>query len=1029
MRPLYLTMSAFGPFKDKIELDFSKLQDASLFLITGPTGSGKTTIFDAVSYALYGEPSGGMRDAKNFKSQFAQDTDLAYVVLEFALKGKHYKIKRLPKQVGPGERTKTKQINPTVQLEIDGVHQSGKKVEIDKQIVNILGLKQDQFKKIIMLPQGEFKELLTAPSNEKETIFRDIFQTHDLQAFQQTLKDQSSHYEDLIKAIRQKEDEVFKDLEEVDDPDLEGALAERNLNEVMNHINRINREKNHAYQSTLVFEETLEKEKNHYKFLADQLEKKDQLVQEKEALKEQEQTIEANRRSLTNAKQAQKLEQVDQQLSKIKKSIAETNKRIQKDEQRLKEVLRQEKRVHQELIQAREGLKDVPALEEQIDDLKAHHHQLNQLNELKESITTTHNHLVSTSQELKQLTEELNVLERQKSDSQKQIGNLEQSIGRLNEVKEKLFQAKEAKNQLLKEEKTLKEVQQTFEKGKKLSEAVKEQRQVVKDAQAQYDEKADHYYTNLAQSFSVDLKEGEPCPVCGSKTHPTLAHQSKGVAIPPTDKEELTASQDHLNQEKDALTKLTTQLEQQDNAYADLSQELGVKDQDLASFKKSLNKRCAENQKQIDSLEKEVKEIEEKENNLKQLNEKAKHLSDCYQKLLIQQSSIESKRKQLKENYLEETGRLKKLQDQLKDYADKEVDQVSEEVVALQQKIDRLHHSEKELTQQVQALEKESSSLHSSQKVLKNQAADYQVDLKNQNQEYQTLLSQTDFQEDYQDWLLDEAEEEDLRERIQTYEVNLKTNQQSLTNIEKQLAKEERLETIEDYRCLVKQIEEKLEKAEADKVVFITELDLAKRMEEKLKNIQKEKQDVSQKAQLYTTLSHLANGKEKVTNRTSFERFVLGVYFDQILQSANQRFASITDGRYRLVRSTSTEGAGGKGLDLDVMDYYTGKVRSVKTLSGGELFKASLSLALGLSDVVQSESGGVPIDTLFIDEGFGTLDQDSLDQAIEALIQLNQSGRLVGIISHVEELKTQIKTQIQVQASESGSKAHIVGYN
>lgn len=873
MRPVRLIICGWGPYKEKQEIDFSGLDRRGLFLITGPTGAGKTTVFDAITYALYGNMSGGMREKSSVRSDFASADVPTYVELVMTHGGREYTIYRNPEYLRPRKRLEgmTKEKEKAVLTESDGKKVEGGN-EVTRRIQELLRLDYRQFKQLSMIAQGEFARLLTASPGEKTKIFREIFDTDLYDKMAASLKGRSAQIYRQVMECRHKMDE-----------DIDMLSRERLFMD------------EEAYAR---WQELTSSESYYYDGLMEIL--SHQLKKSREKRKE-------------NQKQFEKAEK---QVQKYTGQAARAEKA-----RSLFEKLEAEKARSSELKEK--------SLEIRQDEKKL------QRQEAAEALRAEETH----KQTVQSYTENL----------EKQLKEREEEICRLQKQKEEGKFLYENRQKLQNAYQLEQEVSAFLEKEKELQKVCEKQREELCKLQKQYlcaeeaeeeakriYEQADRQYRHgIAGILGQELVQGMPCPVCGSLQHPFPAKREQNVPDEESVRE-LKAVFEKKQQKRVELhgktTACLTKVEELDRQYA----EYGGK---RAEAEKTLQEE-----------------------------------------------------KSLFGDYMEKQN-AEAFQKQIREY-----EQV---VTLLEEKRIVLGRQKEEL------------------KVQKQEVVGLCAKWKQQ-----LLEAGFSSERDYRKALTEPEALRVLRESVQNYKQECHTNKEMLLHLEK------------ETKGLKKEnpqgIQEKLKESNAWKKELLEEqMELGghtQRMEKCLASLKEKQEQLSGLMQKYSLLKDLddaANGNNK--KRLVFEQYVLASCFEEILRAANIRLHLMSTGRYELRRMQQiSDGRSKDNLEMEVMDYYTGKYRSVKTLSGGESFKVSLALALGMSDVVQAGSGGIRVETLFIDEGFGSLDEESLNQACLTLQTLVEKDRLIGIISHVPELAEKIENQIRIHKTNAGSSIEVM---
>lgn len=884
MKPLKIKISAFGPYKNCIDIDFEKLGESGIFLITGDTGAGKTTIFDSISFALFGEVSGSNRPVPSVRSDFADNDTETFVELEFTHKNKKYKIRRNPAY----ERTKkrgegTTKTSADASLEYDDKVISGTK-NVDIKIEEILGINSKQFKQISMLAQGEFLKILFAESKDRTEIFRRIFDTDIYNQIAKRLADKTR--------IAKAELEQLKDYFAINSSNIvwkDGiqSVQPKDVNE-------------------LFIQEILEKLQQEIKINSEQFEKcQEQISKQSDENSKIEKEIMAQKDKNDKIDRCQKLQEEQKVLQEKQEDIKQKEILIQKSQEIINKILPKEdkkKELEKEISQKQKVLQDIS---EKIELGKKKEEKFKQILELIEII--------------KVQFQKYSELKDGKTELEDKIKKLQVII-------------KEQENKKIASE----NAQKLEAEWEKLSTEVLE--------------KEKEFFREQAGILAEKLKENEPCPVCGSLHHPNLAIKSTSVLT----KEELDNLKEKEEKSRKTLTDATNKVTEINSKIETLIKEFGEKP-DVELY----NKKYAE-----------ISEELEKAYN---------QLNDNYKKIMLKDIVIESFE-----------------YDIFKEKITNKISKEREEFLKLQT---QQEENKKQIDELLQKKEKAQN-------------------------DYQNTLKELGFEneEQYKKSVLNNSQIEIFSKEIEKYKTDVTINATKLEEIQKEIKGFEKV----DLTAKIQEFNNKKQELENMRKQQMEYHRIFENNNRILVDLQTNSKKLDSKIKEFTMvedLSKIANGTVYGKRRIEFEQFVQASYFDMVIIEANKRLLKMTDNRFLLVRKESSERVSDKiGLELEVIDNYNGKRRDVKSLSGGEAFKAALSLALGLSDVIQSYSGGIVVDTMFIDEGFGSLDTESREQAINTLNQLTDNHKLIGIISHVTELKERIDKKVIVTKSTEGSK-------
>ena len=1035
MRPIKLTISAFGPYASKQVIDFEELKGRNIFVISGKTGAGKTTIFDAISYALYGEASGESRETDSLRSHFADDNTETYVELEFELRGEKYTVNRVPKQKkkkARGEGYTEKSADATLTLP-DGKVITKVKNVTDK-IIEILGITREQFKQIVMLAQGEFKKLLLADSVEREGIFRKIFNTYDFEKIQAELKDKaanlsknrtkSKHEMEInLKNIKGEHDIVIDEY--VDFPLVIEKL--KDLLERDNNIYKTLNEEGKEVDNNLQV-------KNQEKAI---IETNNNLIKEKEiitkALEEllsKEDEYKNKSKTIIDGKNAKEVKYIEDKL-------IETTKKLTKREEdynlSLKNIdsLKLKQEEANKLLQIEESkecdreklsveINNLNKLEEKIIELDSLN---NKVMHLKQSAENSKLQIINNKKE----TEELKKSKEEKELQLKDIATLETK-------KVELESDIKAKNKTLDEVrelfKVIRSFQNTYIEHNNKAKEYKEFEVEYKKVKENYEKMDDLYKKEQAGILASKLQENEPCPVCGSTNHPNKATIKENLKIPT--KEELKVAKENLDKlEKENLEKInnlttlnsnkTTYLEQVNNHLSMLSATLNI-DKNFNSETAQVVKNLGTELKSvIDKLKEEllnvINKISLKEKIEKELNLITTTINEREQSLIKLEECEKNYTTELTQNITKIDEYKKEIPENITDLKtlNNLIEVKTKELNISKEKLAKLRLENENLAKKLEGENSISKEINKSIEELKLEIANNQTN-------FNEAIKEQGFDniEDYENAKLKISMVESLEKEVENYNSELKltkAKQEDIINKTKDIVFMD-ITTIDEE---IKSIQENKKELEGKLRDLHSIIDNNKTVLKNVENLNIEFKEIEEEYKVVGELADLANGKK--APYISFERYILASYFEDIIEAANIRLEKMTGDRFSLIRKTSkSKGAGQKGLELEIYDNYTDSSRDVSSLSGGESFKASLSLALGLSDIVQSNAGGVSLDTMFVDEGFGTLDPQSLDNAIDSLLELQRGGRLVGIISHVEELKDRIDAKLEVTSTSKGSK-------
>lgn len=1025
MKPISLTIEAFGPYRDSVTLDFNELQNHSMFLISGPTGAGKTSILDAMVYALYGEPSGEVRKTDAIRSDFAEPQHMTRVDFSFAIGEAQYRVERLPKQwvakkrgTGMREQNASATVYEMKAGEWKVVATSA--AAIRDTIQRIIGFRKDQFLQVVLLPQGEFRKLLAASTSEREELLHTLFRTELYRKLQEALK---AAYDDakagietnltkqaaLIQSIPHDEETPVLTVEHVREllanrePYRDGLVVKRD--EAVTEVDQFNALRN----EWAVYNQAQQS-------LAEASSKLDLIKAregERSSLREKVQFI----TSLTPSYELYK------QFSD-KQCVLKTLETALSDAKKGVEIASQQE---SKCTEAHE------VLVSQAETIQAKRTTLAQLRQQSEKF----DELALLNKELTTLKGKLEIQDREKSDA-----DLQAQHNLVADLEVALVEARKQFQANSKVLESIPHIQEQLSQLQRYSELLGQKQKIQNDIDAKEESLAilDESVKNstvqlerlehlMAEGRAFELVhlvvDNEPCPVCGSTEHPQLASKPE---LYPT-KEEVEAAR--------AV---------RDGALQKRASEIGQKE--------TLSIRLHELDEQVKDQVSKLKSF---------IDDFSKDTFDSIQQDLL--------------SYMEQLTTLRSNTEQLS----KTISTNEDELSGAKEKLAKLESAHKELLESLHDLEIQISSVQAKIDALSKILPTTDLDAWHKQIELlETEINAYDEQVKVCKTNLETAREQlnAKRGRLETLsaQVQEETNNLDVTYKEytkslqsNSLSEDDFVEVLGDYKALdtfrteLHALDEAFNKAQA---VYDAALKVVKSIVEpsatvsdevydaaverrdtlvgnlaawdketkhieatlaSLEELEKAMGEAREEVTFLSRLNDLANGGEQGFKNVTFERYVLGAILDEVVYAANLRLQKMSRSRYSLERSDYTGGGRGKqGLDLAVMDAFTGQSRPANTLSGGETFLASMALALGLADVIQSYAGGIHMDTMFIDEGFGTLDPDTLELAMETLVQLQSSGRLIGMISHVPELKTRIPAHLEVTRGDDGSTAKFI---
>ncbi|WP_102027260.1 AAA family ATPase [Salirhabdus sp. Marseille-P4669] len=1031
MRALQLTMCAFGPYKEKQTINFTQLGEETLFLITGPTGAGKTTIFDAMCFALYGKASGDDREHDTLRSHFADIEVPTEVEFRFRLHQKEFEIIRSPKQNKKKARGDgfTEQ-PPQAELYeiIDGEKHLlyGKVKEVNEAIEDMLQLDYEQFRKMVMIPQGEFRRLISENSKEREEILQKIFHTYFYDQITKKLTEESKVLQNDIDQLSIQEKNEIRYVNWSEDYDVEqvdSGQAKEDLHQLIVRDQEVLVERQKQLEEGRMKLNELQNNFYAAKELLNQFTEMNELAIKLKALHEQQSTIEKEKQLLHKANAASALKGYETQVKQRNKEVKEITASLETRNNILQEVLLKFKQdeTQYEALKKEEPLRE--QVKEEIRVLKdefTKHQKIEQLAEQEKTQRKTYDEKVkianNNEESVKRTEEEIEKID---SETEKTQHITEQYFEWNNRMQ--LFEqlVEKGSNVELELRKLFQYRNQYVQIKKKKDEAVQLENDLKETLKKLEQEQRTEYAALLASS----LETGEACPVCGSTHHPTKAEfHNRSIS-----NEQIDLQRKKLEEQQQIVTNLVDQFadirskgESQrqliDNTIAELKKLSGIE-----ITTENIGDRISEWKQELSTIRTKRKDTEEQLQKIKEKVDKQKKLKKELTKLREDTQKKLEDIQQLKE----ELVRMKTQKDQFIEeliYKNEDIHSLKKQLRNKEKWYEEKIVAWETIQKQYEQVKEQKNRLKVEVDGLKTQLVKAEKTLVNVTDEFKRELEHKQFSshEEYKESLMEESEIKRLEQNIKRFEEELYATKNRYEILKKDLHDKEKpeIETLEEaVQNLSKQLEADAEVLQKHQV----ELERHKEILGRLQALMSKKKELEEQFFDIGELAKLSKGDNPL--RLSFERYVLSAFLDEILFQANIRLEKMTDHRYQLRRSDQIAKRGAQsGLDLEVIDYYTGQNRSVKTLSGGEGFKAALSLALGMADVVQAHSGGVELDTLFIDEGFGTLDEISLEQALNCLSDLQKGNRMLGIISHVPKLKDEIRAQLTIQTSHSGSK-------
>ncbi|GAB6613677.1 MULTISPECIES: SbcC/MukB-like Walker B domain-containing protein [Bacillus] len=1020
MRPIQLIMTAFGPYKQKEVIDFNDLGDHRIFAISGNTGAGKTTIFDAICYVLYGEASGEERsDTSMLRSQFADDNMYTSVELTFQLKGKRYEIKRQLGHKKQGNKTITGHAVELYEVmveekvpAVDRFHVT----DVNKKVEDLIGLSKHQFSQIVMLPQGEFRKLLTSETENKEEILRRIFKTDRYKLMRELLDQKRKQWKDVLQEKQKERELYFRNVFKL--PIRDGSLLETLVEQ--EHVN------------THQVVEALEQETDVYKAEVEQLQV-EQEVQTKQ-LKDAETRFHAaksvNEKFIDLQQKNEKYNTLQEnrtviEMKEISFKRAEEAKRLlpfeqwyeeaiqneQKAENLLKQIIAKKEVITNSFELAQEKYEAIKNKEPEREDAKKLVQRLEELQPIIASLAEKQLNLQNAEIQVGKLKEGMHNLERQLDEHTNQKQLMSGELQQLERALEQYVDKVEELTNMREDAKVLKQAYDVWQEKQKFEQEKEAAYNKMQMAVNAYENMERRWLSEQAGILALHLHDGESCPVCGSTNHPKKATEQSNAI----DEKEL----NDLRDKKNTAEKLHVQLEEKWNfyhlQYEQVIEEVkkrGYRSEELAETYSALVQKGKQLVTEVNTLKASEETRKQTAVNVKSVEEKMDALQKQQREVETEQHRIEMECMQLRTSF---------------EHDKKNIPETLQTVQAWKVQFDQAMHDLKlmedewkKVQEAYQHWQNENIRIQAEQESASNQFESTKLKKEETFVRFMKELEQSGFtdQSTYKEAKLNDAEMEILQKEIQSYYSSLEVLAKQIEELRAELKDKEYMditalgEHIKDLEINLDIIKEKRQRAQ-NAVTYISDL------HENIRRIDEQIHEEEKAFQELVDLYEVMKGDNE--SRISFERYILIEYLEQIVQIANERLRKLSNGQFYLKRSERVEKRNRQsGLGLDVYDAYTGQTRDVKTLSGGEKFNASLCLALGMADVIQSYEGGISIETMFIDEGFGSLDEESLTKAVDALIDLQKSGRFIGVISHVQELKNAMPAVLEVTKQKDG---------
>ena len=1008
MKPIRLELKEFGPYKHEI-VEWDKIINESIFLITGKTGSGKSTLFDAFVYALYNKTTSG-KDIASLRTKTADDKTRTTVIFDFELKNKLYRVERTLAYTKKGNKNQTSGKVALIEI-VDNNENvlATKEQDVKEKIEQIIGLDDKQFCQLIILPQSKFKDFLLSKSSEKKETLRSLFNTFFYQKFIDKLssyaKEQDNDYKLKERELITKFDQFIFD-EKLDKFEFLKEENFENVNIQINNQGNIISEKENVLTNLNKELENLREEHTKITKLNDKFVEFDELKEKyEELIKEENSIIEIQ----NIIKKLEELEKNIDRISEYNKLITKENELVKKKEDlekdfkdysnkrdsnvKLGEQLEVEKKeievIKNKLAEVKYFYDNISAFELAFKEKKECETKLKEFDRNKLELSKYKENILKLEQSNKQ--------ELEKSESLKtNISKIDLSIVKKEVEVEKLEEYKNEKSSL---EKNKVELEAKIDKLNLL-------RQKQSDLKNKVEELEKNKEKEILNTFLEKLHDGDNCPLCQQK----IIHVPEVIDVKHEEDTLINKEYEDTNKE---IIRLETIISNEQDDYNKLQLQLNEQEKvinfDSESELESIKKEKDENEKLLRVSQ---KAIEENQIQLETLNSKVIEL----EKIIESEGNLKEKLA-LANSKIEEYNR-----------------KVQQDIIDFKEYYKGQEHQVTEFNNNFEKYTEEKSQLQLKEKELEIAIKNNKEHIISINSDLEELLDKfnnSKLKEYYNDFkeaheaLEDLKDLKDYKEKVDAYNLAKKSLANNIKKLEKELSKEIK-PNLEEIKERVQLQEEKVSDFGKQLAVQKNKYNTNKELYSELYNEFKIWESNIKEVREIITLSNVLSGKTE--SKKSLETYVQGYYLDLILEAGSKRLLQMSNDRYRFERRIEkAKGGGLQGLDIEIYDVYLNSNRIVNSLSGGELFLASLSLALGLAEVIQNESGGISLETIFIDEGFGSLDSETLDTAITTLIDLQSYGRNIGIISHVSELKDRIRSKVEVYSENNYAKVRITG--
>ncbi len=1008
MRPIYLEMSAFGPYAGRQIVDFRQLGERNLFLIYGPTGAGKTTVLDAMCYALYGETSGNERTGAHMRSEYALPGEETYVFFSFSVGEKQYRVERKPEQETAKKRGSGLRKSPAsarlYELKDGTAEEVIATKNVREEVERILGFKAEQFRQVVLLPQGDFRKLLLANSGERQQIMQTLFHTRRYALLQELAKEKHD-------AVRQQYlelgDRIGQWLQQLGAGSAEelGSMRrelESELTVQRKEWERAEAERS-AYQQIVQDAQVLH---SHWQSLKEARAEEERLAKQKNVFDEKRKHVDALRRAQLLVEPCRQLKQLLSQGTEAGKAARHAADQAEKKRRSLQEVQNKMELLTQQ-AEAMQGKKaSLVLLEAMIDKADRYGSICQKAEQMAENCAAARKNAEKAREKREQLRRDIDSRRKLLEKQQEMAAAAEQIQNRLTLAEERWKQEQAA-------ESLAGRIADAEAACRQLADTWKHRVEKSRQDRTDYESVQAVFLKGQAALLAEGLIDGAPCPVCGATDHPNAAPPLENMPTKgDVDRRKRQAEKSDAGRQEAEVAMKRAEAERQAyrRQYEHMREQYPF-EQTSRQWQENviaLENQAAAVRKVADQAEqtrRAVAQLERQHEMAAAAEEKAReHAEQCR----LEEAKCRTEKTQAEADVPPQYRQAEKLRYDIETLRrdirgyETQMEQCRKNLVEAEKECADWTSQERAKQEQVQELRKEYGRLSADVTARARREGFSSLDECRAVQAELPVL-------------------EDEVQAVSEYDNRVQQIQGRISQEEKRVGSAPEPQMDEYNRSLQEKTRRSQSLLEQCTATDLRLKNLQKG-EEEIRSWQKEQSLLTEQYKSVGAVYELLSGQNTGIN---FERYVLGALLDEVLSAANARLDQMSRHRYELQRSRSWDDKRVRriGLDIDVFDNYTGDARPANTLSGGETFLASLSLALGLADVVQAYSGGIHLDTIFIDEGFGTLDGETLDYALKTLIELKHGGRLVGIISHVAELKERIDARLAVRKTERGSMA------